>query len=87
MTASSKKLRTNVPQFTTAHQFATIETEVRQAIERVLDSNWLCSVMNSRRLSRRLQASVGSLTASAWAMARMRLNSRYARAASGRGTR
>ena len=40
MTASSKKLRTNVPQFTTARQFATIETEVRQAIERVLDSNW-----------------------------------------------
>ncbi len=40
MTASSKKLWTNVPQFTTARQFATIETEVRQAIERVLDSNW-----------------------------------------------
>ncbi len=40
MTESFKKLRTNVPQFTTARQFATIETEVRQAIERVLDSNW-----------------------------------------------
>ena len=40
MTASINKLRTNVPQFTTARQFATIETEVRQAIERVLDSNW-----------------------------------------------
>ena len=40
MTASSKKLGTNVPQFTTARQFATIETEVRQAIERVLASNW-----------------------------------------------
>ncbi len=40
MTASSKKLGTNVPQFTTARQFATIETEVRQAIERVLSSNW-----------------------------------------------
>ena len=40
MTASSKKLGTNVPQFTTARQFATIEAEVRQAIERVLSSNW-----------------------------------------------
>ena len=40
MTAPINKLRTNVPQFTTARQFATIESEVRQAIERVLDSNW-----------------------------------------------
>ena len=40
MTAPINKLGTKVPQFTTARQFATIETEVRQAIERVLDSNW-----------------------------------------------
>ena len=40
MTAPINKIGTKVPQFTTARQFATIESEVRQAIERVLASNW-----------------------------------------------
>lgn len=40
MTTSSNKLRTDIPQFTTARQFGAIESEVREAIERVLATNW-----------------------------------------------
>ena len=40
MSASLNKRKTNVPQFTTARQFAAVESEVREAIERVLASNW-----------------------------------------------
>ena len=40
MSTSTDKLATNVPQFTTARQFADVEADVRNAIERVLASNW-----------------------------------------------
>lgn len=40
MTTKSNTLKTDVPQFTTARQFEAIASEVREAIERVLATNW-----------------------------------------------